>query len=72
MIVNEAGGQVLLQECVNRGSAEMIDAFTIFQPASNENPKHEMTIISNQDFMLEARIIRTMQSPYSRIPRARS
>ncbi len=72
MIVKEAGGEVLLQECVNWGSKEMIDAFTVFQPASKESPTPEAIMIANDDFMLEANIIRTMQSAYSRIPRARS
>jgi SAM-dependent methyltransferase len=65
-IVKQAGGHVMLQECLNWGTEEKIDAFTLFCVADRD-VLPEMLLIENSDFMLEARIIREIQSRYTKI-----
>lgn len=65
-IVQEAGGHVMLQECLNWGTEEKIDAFTLFCRA-DRSVLPETLLIENTDFMHEASIIRTIQSGYTKI-----
>jgi ubiquinone/menaquinone biosynthesis C-methylase UbiE len=65
-IVKQAGGHVMLQECVNWGSEEMIDTFTLF--CRNERDELPETVsIENIDFMREASAICMAQSAYTKI-----
>ena len=70
-IVQQAGGQVLLQERLNWGAEEKIDAFTIFC-VRHRDVLPEKVLIENSDFMLEARIIREIQSRYTKITGVRN
>ncbi len=65
-IVKQAGGHVMLQECLNWGTEEKIDAFTLFCVADRD-VLPEMVVIENSDFMREAHIIREIQSRYTKI-----
>lgn len=56
----------MLQECLNWGTEEKIGAFTLFCVADRD-VLPEMLLIENSDFMLEARIIREIQSRYTKI-----
>lgn len=65
-VVQNAGGHVMLQECLNWGTEEMIDAFTVFCRADRD-VLPETLLIENGDFMREANIIRDVQSGYTKI-----
>lgn len=65
-IVKQAGGYVLLQECLNWGTEEKIDAFTLFCRADRDALPVTL-LIENNDFMREARLIREIQSAYTKI-----
>lgn len=65
-IVKHSGGHVMLQECLNWGTVEKIDAFTVFCLADREGLS-ETVLIENSDFMREANIIREIQSGYTKI-----
>jgi len=65
-IVKQAGGSVLLQECLNWGTDEKIDAFTLFCRADRD-ARPVTVLIENNDFMREARLIREIQSVYTKI-----
>lgn len=65
-IVKKAGGHVMLQECLNWGTDEKIDAFTLFCRADRD-VLPEMLLIENGDFMLEANLIREKQSAYTKV-----
>ena len=61
--VERAGGRVLVQELINWGCQGLSDCLTLFCKA--EDSKIEPRIISNSDWMEEARIIREKQSTYT-------
>lgn len=63
-IVQENGGSVILQECLNWGTSALIDAFTLFTNSPNSSGE-AFPVIANPDFMAEANCIRDTHSPYS-------
>lgn len=65
-IVQKAGGHVMLQECLNWGGDEMIDAFTLFCRA-DRFVLPEFLLIENTNFSHEVSNIREVQSSYTRI-----
>ncbi len=56
----------MLQECLNWGTEEKIDAFTLFC-RGDRDALPDMLAIENSDFMREARVIREIQSAYTKI-----
>ncbi len=56
----------MLQECLNWGTEEKIDAFTLFCRADRDHLP-EMVTIENRGFMQEATLIRDTQSAYTKI-----
>lgn len=65
-IVTRAGGHVMVQEHLNWGGDEKIDAFTLFC-RGDRDVLPETIVLENGDFMLEARLIREKQSAYTKV-----
>lgn len=65
-IVKQAGGHIMLQECLNWGTEEKADAFTLFCRADRD-ALSTMVCIENNDFMREASVIREIHSAYTKI-----
>lgn len=63
-IVQNNGGQVLVQEALNWGTDKLIDAFTLFAK-HNRFPDRKPVLIENPDFMREANILRNVHSKYN-------
>jgi len=65
-LVRDAGGHLILQERLNWGADANIDAFTLFCRRDRiVLPQTEL--VENPDFMLEARVIREVQSRYTKV-----
>jgi SAM-dependent methyltransferase len=64
-VVGKAGGQVLLQECLNWGTDKLIDAFTLFSP-KGEKPIDRVRL-ENKRFMQEASILKDVHAAYNNL-----
>lgn len=66
--VQDCGGAVLVQECVNWGKVDLLDCISTFTKPSGRNNEVFATprLIENRTFMLEAEICRTAFSAYTR------
>jgi hypothetical protein len=65
-LIKQAGGHVMLQECLNWGGEEKIDAFTLFCRAERD-VLPETVLLENSHFMLEATVILESHSAYTKI-----
>lgn len=65
-IVTQAGGHVLVQECVNWGSVAMIDTMTLFCRGDRERLPATVRI-ENPQFMAEAAHIRDVHHTYTKV-----
>jgi SAM-dependent methyltransferase len=61
-IIESNGGVPLRQECINRGTKECIDCFTLF--AKDTGTERTFTSIQNDLFMVEAMLVKTRIDPY--------
>ena len=65
-LVEDCSGKVLIQEEINWIRKSRTDCMTTFVPEGSPTT-FPFQLIRNDDFLLEARLVRTNQSPYAQI-----